>query len=146
MIRKFDHWSGPLYLHCSIRKGDPHTVIERSSSGVIIQAISTEYADYRVIASAACRAIRAFESGRNLARSLDLEFLVRLTGTRQIREAISRAEPGDDFVLVVASRDREKVRKVLEELEEETERLEEFPVCDDFKELLRTAASVDAEE
>ncbi|WP_456483399.1 KEOPS complex subunit Cgi121 [Methanopyrus kandleri] len=146
MILKFDHWSGPLYLHCSIRRGDPRRIIERSSTGVIIQAISTEYADYRVIASAACRAIRAFESDRNLARFLDLEFLVRLTGTRQIREAIDRAEPGDEFVLVVASRDRKKVRGVLKELEGEAEELEEFPERDGYKGLLRTAASVDAEE
>ncbi len=146
MIRRLEHWSGELYFHCSLRRGDPEEIIETSVPDTILQAVSREFADHRLAASAAVRAIRAHEEGKNLARSLDLEFLLRLLGTRQISEAVKKAAPDRTFMAVVASREKERVEEGVKKVEEASEEcLEEFPERDDFKRLLTRAASVDAE-
>ncbi|MEO2241218.1 MAG: KEOPS complex subunit Cgi121 [Euryarchaeota archaeon] len=145
MIRRLEHWYGPLYLHCSLRRGNPEPIIEASVHGTIVQAVSRRFADHRLAASAAARALRAHEEGRSLARSLDLEFLLRLLGTRQISEAVKRAAPGRTFTAVVASRKKERVEEGLKKVEKTSELLEEFPERDDFKRLLTRAAAVDVE-
>ncbi len=145
MIRRLEHWSGPLYLHCSLRRGDPEPIIEASVPDAIVQAVSRRYADHRLAASAAVRALRAHEENRGLARSLDLEFLLRLLGTRQISEAVKRAAPDRTFTAVVASREKERVEEGLKKIEETSEILEAFPERDDLKRLLTRAATVDVE-
>lgn len=44
---------------------------------------------------------RAFKKGRNIASSPDIEFLLRLSGTRQIDKAIKQMSPKKEALVVV---------------------------------------------
>ncbi|HLD80528.1 MAG TPA: KEOPS complex subunit Cgi121 [archaeon] len=79
------------------------------SVGSITQVVSSELvASARQAESAAVEAFQAMHGKRNFASSLDLEFLVRLSGDRQISRALKEFAPREGragVVLVAAGKD-----------------------------------------
>jgi len=101
-----------------------------------VQLVNTNC--WKEVAFAAILALRAFERKTNHAKTLGGEFLLRLAGTLQIREAIERigARPGENFLVVYG--DWSVARELLE-------RLEEIPLgdCGDVKGSFETSALVE---
>jgi tRNA threonylcarbamoyladenosine modification (KEOPS) complex Cgi121 subunit len=74
--------------------------------GAIVQTFSSKAATNGFfIQMLAAQTLRAERSGCLLAKKPEIDFLVRLAGTSQISDAISRvgSRPGEPFVLVLAS-------------------------------------------
>lgn len=71
---------------------------------------------------AAEQAIDSFNKGTNFSKKIELEFLLRLSGTRQINKAIGKMllkEGRNRVVLVAAAKKREKVKELLKEIEKQ---------------------------
>jgi len=82
--------------------------------GVMVQTVSSKSATNGFfIQMLAAQTLRAERSGCLLAKKPEIDFLLRLAGTNQISEAISRvgSKAGDPFVLVLASLHPLKGRK-----------------------------------
>ncbi len=89
-----------------------------SKHGVHLIALNPDaVAGFTHIAFAAEHAVRAWDEGRRAARYLELELQLYLVGTREIREAVAVCRPrGEEVVLVVLGKSREKAVRALEEL------------------------------
>ena len=55
------------------------------------------------------QALKAFAQGRNVSSRAELEFLLCLTGERQIGKALEKARPGKDVVFVCWAPEAEEV-------------------------------------
>jgi tRNA threonylcarbamoyladenosine modification (KEOPS) complex Cgi121 subunit len=53
--------------------------------------------------------LKAFRNKDSIAKTQELEFLVRLSGERQIKKALARCKPGKRAVIVSWSDDKERI-------------------------------------
>ena len=53
--------------------------------------------------------LKAFRGGKNIAKTQELEFLVRFSGDRQIKKALAKCKPGKRAVFVSWADNREKI-------------------------------------
>jgi len=53
--------------------------------------------------------LKAFRGGKNIAKTQELEFLVRFSGERQIKKALVRCKPGKRAVFISWSNGRERI-------------------------------------
>ncbi|NJE85069.1 KEOPS complex subunit Cgi121 [Thermococcus sp. CX2] len=88
---------------------------------------------WEAAAFAALLAIRSFERGRNHARTLSGELLLRLAGTLQIKDAIAQhgVRNGENYLIVFGNRSR--MEAIIRELG-----LKELPMDDCDKEKVKT--------
>lgn len=64
-------------------------------------------------------ALTAFSKGRNLSKKLEIEILIRLSGQRQIKDAIDMAAPKDpvkELVLLAVAQDKHIVEATISEV------------------------------
>ena len=96
-----------------------------------IQIVSAEC--WEAVAFAALMALRSFERNTNHARTLGGELLIRLAGTLQIKDAITRngIKNGENYLVVFGT--RERALEVLRELN-----LNELPMTDCDEEKVKT--------
>ena len=106
---------GNVYM-ARVKVDDPDKVVDHL--GGDLQMVSVEC--WKPVAFAALLARRAFERRTNHAKTLGGEFLLRLAGTLQIREAIASVglKPGPNYAVAFSEGGLEKLRRLeLEELE-----------------------------
>ncbi len=128
MIKAFEHWSGPLFAHVSLVKGDPDPVIRTEEKDTVVQAVNAELADTVTLVAAVAKTLVCLERDRSPADKLDVAFLIHLSGERSFEKALKRCAPeGREFVLVVGGRSEETVAGVTSRLLKGLEVEEDFP-------------------
>ncbi|WP_297497574.1 KEOPS complex subunit Cgi121 [Thermococcus sp.] len=99
-----------------VQVDDPEGII--GHLGEDLQVVAAEC--WRPVAFSAVLARRAFKRGTNHARTLSGEFLLRLAGTLQIKEAIENVgvKPGPNYAVAFGEKGLEKLNRLgLKELE-----------------------------
>ena len=110
-----------IHLEPVSLREDPQRVLEklreeispREGEGLLLVR-RMEGASWRVYALACLRAVRAFEEGRNLGKTLETETLVCLAGMRQVSRAIEEMKPDRESVLIFIGRRILELRELLE--------------------------------
>jgi len=91
LVKLPSNWSLPHSDECVIQFVDPKKVF--GEKHILHCILLTE---------------RAFRNGTNVASSPEIEFLLRLSGTRQINKAIKQLSPGSEALVVVFGENAKK--------------------------------------
>ncbi len=105
------------YLDDSRKKCELLQIVDADKVCGSVQIISSIY-----------RAYRAFSTAQNIARDLSIEFLIRLSGKRQISDAIKMLGVGihtRNAVVVCADKDLGKVKNIISDILEKFSKKED---------------------
>lgn len=119
-VVRIDENRSVLVAPLELREGEPSKLERLALEAGAELAVAVNWrvvASARHAAMAARRALRSFEAGAAIGKTLRTEFLVCLTGTRQVSRAINLARPkGDRCTLVCVVRDPSRVLERLHSL------------------------------
>lgn len=121
-IKNYNIWTA--ITACEYNKNSAQNLIEniikKRKQLEILQVVDLKkIVSYRQILSAIYRTYRNFERKKNIAKEKSVEVLLRITGKRQISEAIATVGVDNEtreIVIFACDKAEENVKKVIEEI------------------------------